>query len=73
MHGLSRRPAAGQCTLTLSGVVGQAYELQASSDLLTWTTVASGTFTAGSAQVVNTVTGQEPRRFYRIKLLTPGP
>jgi hypothetical protein len=56
----------GQFTLRLHGEDGKRYELQASTDLVTWSTLT--TFTAGGDPVVFTdsVAGI-PRRFYRLR------
>ena len=65
-------PNAGQCTIRFSGVNGQAYELQASSDLETWRAVTSGVFPSTEIEVVNAI-GARAGCFYRIRLLNPGP
>ncbi|HXP59240.1 MAG TPA: MBG domain-containing protein [Dongiaceae bacterium] len=65
-------PNAGQCTIRFSGVNGQAYELQASSDLETWRAVTSGVFPSTEIEVVDTI-GAQAGCFYRIRLLNPGP
>jgi subtilisin-like proprotein convertase family protein len=62
--------AAGSVTLTFSGVAGRAYDLQASSDLKTWTTVT--TITAdGTAMPVSDPAPDPKARFYRLRPATP--
>ena len=57
---------AGQFRLTLSGLIGQTYEILATQDLKTWTvigTVALGA--SGSSDFTDTNSASFPQRFYR--------
>jgi hypothetical protein len=58
--------SAGQFNLTLSGLIGQAYNVEASPDLVTWTVIGTVTLDAtGSLNFTDTNAAIFPQRFYR--------
>lgn len=64
---LQTRPApAGQFVLTVTGQVGRTHNIQASSDLATWTVIGTVTVRAGgSVDFTDTNAASFPKRFYR--------
>ncbi len=67
-----RIAANKQAILTVTGKTNHTYEIQATTDLKTWTvlgTVALGT--SGSASYTNTNAGSFPKRFYRTRDTQP--
>ena len=57
-----------QAAVALRGQTGRAYELQASQDLKTWTTLGTVTLGAsGSVTYVDVNAASLPRRFYRTR------
>ena len=64
--------AAGQFTLTVAGQTGHIYEVQATQDFKTWTTIGSVTMgAAGSIDFTDTNAADFSQRFYRIQDLQP--
>jgi hypothetical protein len=61
--------ADGQFQLRLLGASGERYRLQASEDLLSWTTLDEWTQTAPSVTLTDPATTNLNRRFYRAVLL----
>ena len=59
------KPAPGQLKLTLAGGPGGVWELQASSDLLTWQKISNLTNTTGRMEFIDTVSNTSTQRFYR--------
>jgi hypothetical protein len=58
--------SAGQFNLTLSGLIGQAYNVEASPDLVTWTIIGTVTLDAtGSLDFTDPNAANFPQRFYR--------
>ena len=57
--------AAGSVTLTLQGVPGQTYVIQASPDLTHWEDLGTVTLTDQSLSFADQAAGQVPLRFYR--------
>ena len=58
--------SAGQFNLTLSGLTGQAYNVEASPDLVNWTVIGTVTLDAtGSLNFTDTNAASFPQRFYR--------
>ncbi|MGA3268988.1 MAG: Ig-like domain-containing protein, partial [Verrucomicrobiota bacterium] len=55
-------PVRGQFALTVAGVSGYEYVVQASTNLTTWTSIATHT---GSFTFVDTNAGKFPHRYYR--------
>jgi hypothetical protein len=64
--GRSRRLADGGFQLSLSGVRGQSFVIQASTNLLEWETIDVDTLPGASFDFVDTHSARLPRRFYRI-------
>lgn len=58
----------GQSSLRIQGVSGQTYEIEATKDLRTWTTIGSVTLdVTGSSQFADTNAVNAPQRFYRLR------
>jgi hypothetical protein len=63
---------AGQITLTVTGQIGQIYNIQASQDLKTWKTIGTVTILLGvSLDFTDTDAANYPRRFYRVQRVLP--
>jgi hypothetical protein len=63
-----RAAPAGQFVLTVSGLIGQTYEIEATQDLIAWTIIGTVTLGAtGSLDFTDTNMGGFPTRFYRIQ------
>ena len=61
-----RSAPAGQFILTVSGLTGQTYEVQATQDFKTWTVIGTVTLGAGgSLDFTDTNAASFPQRFYR--------
>jgi hypothetical protein len=57
---------AGQFGLTVSGLTGQTYDVEATQDLVTWTVIGTVTLDAsGSSGFTDTNAACFPQRFYR--------
>jgi hypothetical protein len=63
------RPSpAGQYILTVSGLIGQTYEIEATQDLLAWTAIGTVTLDAsGSSDFTDTNAASFSQRFYRTR------
>lgn len=58
--------SGGQFTLTVSGPAGQAYDIEATEDFVTWTVVGTVTIDAsGSQNFTDADAANFPQRFYR--------
>ncbi len=67
-----RMAANGQPVLTVQGQIGHTYEIQASQDLKTWTTLGTANLGAsGSVDFTDTNTASFPKRFYRTRDTQP--
>jgi hypothetical protein len=61
-----------QAVLTVKGLSGHTYEIQATQDLKTWTTIGTSTLGAsGSVDFADTNAASFPRRFYRTRDTQP--
>jgi hypothetical protein len=61
-----RTAPAGQFVLTVSGLIGQTYEILATQDFKTWTVIGNVTLGAsGSSDFTDTNSVSFPQRFYR--------
>ena len=61
-----RAASAGQFVLTVSGLIGQTYDIEASQDLMNWTNIGTVTLGAsGSLDFTDTNAASFPQRFYR--------
>lgn len=60
--------ASGQFEFNITGAINQIYTVQASSDLLTWTNIAAITLNSPVYKYVDTDTGSNALRFYRVML-----
>ena len=61
-----RTASAGQFVMTVSGLIGRTYEIEATQDLVTWTGIGTVTLDAsGSSDFTDTNTASFPQRFYR--------
>ena len=56
-------PTTARSRVCITGTPGQKFELQATSDLLQWTTVASGILSSGPSEVIHPLTDQTTRLF----------
>ena len=65
--GNPRRLLSGECHLTLSGDAGATYQIEASQDLVHWTTLANVLNSAGNMPFVDSEAAHYPRRFYRAR------
>lgn len=61
--------SGGFMALVLEGMSGGRYVLEATSDLLDWTPLATITVQEGTARYIDTDTRNRSRRFYRSRLL----
>lgn len=55
----------GQFRAWIKGLAGQQYDVQVSSNLANWSTLATVTNSTGAAQVIDNVSAGWPRKFYR--------
>ena len=63
-----RTATAGQFVMTVSGLIGQTYEIEATPDLVTWTVIGMVTLDAsGSSDFTDTNAANFPQRFYRTR------
>lgn len=61
-----RTASAGQFAMTVSGLIGQTYEIEATQDFITWTVIGTVTLDAsGSVDFTDTNSASFPQRFYR--------
>ena len=58
---------SGECHLTLSGDAGATYRIEASDDLLHWTTLTDLVNRTGSMSFSDTEAAHHPKRFYRTR------
>jgi hypothetical protein len=67
-----RNASAGQFTLTVASQIGHTYEIQATQDFKTWTTIGIVTVgVSGSLDFTDTNAVNFPQRFYRIRDIQP--
>ena len=65
-----RAASAGQFVLTVSGVIGQTYQVEATQDFKTWATIGTVTLGAsGSLDFTDTNAASFPQRFYRTQAI----
>jgi hypothetical protein len=57
--------AGGASQVTVSAVAGQAYLIQASSDLMSWVTITNVTLNNKTGQFIDFSSTNYPQRFYR--------
>lgn len=62
------RQAGGQVRVNARGLSGSVVEIEASTDLVSWTEIASGAVTNGRFSAQDPQAGQFPWRFYRARL-----
>jgi hypothetical protein len=55
----------GVLQVSMTGLAGQTYLIQASTDLVNWTTLTTLTLTNGTGQFTDPATASYPQRFYR--------
>ena len=55
----------GDCTILLTDMVGNGYVIEATSDFVTWETIATVTNTTGQSQITDKAAHQHNRRLYR--------
>jgi hypothetical protein len=62
----ARAAFAGQFVLTVSGLIGQTYDIEATQDFTTWTVIGTVTLDAsGLVDFTDTNSASFPQRFYR--------
>lgn len=67
-----RVTAAGQAVLTVQGLIGHTYDIQATQDLKTWSVLGAVTLgDSGAASFTNSNTAGFSRRFYRTRDTMP--
>jgi hypothetical protein len=60
--------ATGEVVVTVRGLIGQSYEIEASEDLETWTLISTVTVgESGSLQFTDPQAADFPKRFYRTR------
>jgi hypothetical protein len=65
---LARTASAGQFVLTVSGLIGQTYDIEATQDFTTWTVIGTVTLEAsGSVDFTDTNAASFSQRFYRTR------
>jgi hypothetical protein len=57
--------SGGVLQVSMMGLAGQTYLIQASTDLVNWTTLTTLTLTNGTGQFTDPATASYPQRFYR--------
>ena len=62
---VSAHPKAGSFVLQLSGLSGQSYWIETSTNLINWTTVSTNALTYSSVNITNPVNGSSSRQFWR--------
>jgi hypothetical protein len=62
---LPSQPRAGALVLQLSGVAGQTYWMETSSNLVNWTVVSTNLLTSGTANITNAISGATRGQFWR--------
>lgn len=69
LQGASIQPAAnGEMVLTVKGLIGQQYDIEAAQDLKTWTIISTVTLgDGGSLEFTDPNAAAFPKRFYRIR------
>jgi hypothetical protein len=65
---LAAQRLGGLVQITITGDIGQIYDLEASKDLQTWQHIADINLTASPHRYVDPDSGTEPLRFYRLRL-----
>jgi len=61
-----RTAPVGQFALTVSGLIGHTYQVEATQDLMTWTVIGTVTLgDSGSLDFTDTNAARFPQRFYR--------
>jgi len=64
----ARTASAGQFVLTVSGLIGQTYDIEATQDFTTWTVIGTVTLEAsGSVDFTDTNAASFSQRFYRTR------
>jgi hypothetical protein len=61
--------AGGGLQLTLNGLAGQTYDVEASADLVSWATLTNLSLTNAASQFVDFSGTNSPYRFYRALLM----
>ena len=62
---VSAKPKTGSFALQLSGLSGQSYWIETSTNLVNWTSVSTNTVTYSSLNVTNPVNASSSRQFWR--------
>ncbi len=63
---VSPKPKAGSFVLQLSGLSGQSYWVETSTNLVNWTPVSTNTLTSASVNVTNPASAGSNRQFWRV-------
>jgi len=62
---VSANPQSGSFVLQLSGLSGQSYWIETSTNLVNWTTVSTNVLTYSSVNVTNPASAGTSRQFWR--------
>jgi hypothetical protein len=62
---VSAKPGSGSFVLQLSGLSGQSYWLETSTNLVNWLTISTNALTYSSVNITNTVNAGSSRQFWR--------
>jgi hypothetical protein len=65
---VSTKPKAGSFVVQLTGLSGQSYWMETSTNLVNWTSVSTNTLTAASLNITNTANNGTSRQFWRAYL-----
>jgi len=63
---VSAKPKSGSIVLQLSGLSGQSYQVQTSTNLINWTSVSTNTLTYSSIIITNAANAGSCRQFWRV-------
>ena len=63
---VSAKPKSGSFVLQLSGLSGQSYQVQTSTNLVNWTSVSTNTVTYSTVNLTNAANAGYQRQFWRV-------
>jgi hypothetical protein len=63
---VSAAPKSGSFVLLLSGVSGQTYWMQSSTNLVNWTNVSTNVLASPSVNITNTVMAAASQQYWRV-------
>jgi hypothetical protein len=65
LSAVSSAPKSGSFVLQLSGIPGQTYWIQTSTNLVTWTSLSTNTLASSSVNITNTVAPASTHQYWR--------